>query len=147
MKGTCYMRDYIILHVKQAEIENDPMLKEALTKYSSDSFSRHSDLAIEIFTVVLTAANFIVSIMALPYIVQLIDAGSIVVSFNGFELENNWKKIIRDICRDPNIKDEFTKAFENQEVNIKGQSSKVLRFYNEIKEVLSLNDNSVEKGE
>ena len=113
-----------------------------LTKYSSDSFVRHSDLAVEIFTVVLTTANFIVSIMALPYIAQLIDAGSIVVSFNGFELKNNWKKIINDICRDPGIKDEFIKAFEKQEVNITGQSSKVLCLYNEIKEMLKLDDNN-----
>lgn len=134
------MEEYIILYVRQSDIENNPLLKDVLTKYSTDSFITHSDLAIEIFTVVLSAADLIFSILALPYIVQLIDTGSIVVSFNGFEMKNNWKKVISDICKDPYIKDEFINAFREQEVNIKGQSSKVLRFYSEVKEVLGLDD-------
>ncbi len=136
------MKEYIILSIKPDDLDNNPLVKDTLTMYSVNSFVKHSDLAVEVFSAILPVANFVVAILALPYITQLIDEGKIVVSFNGFDMKNNWKKVVRDICKEPSIKDEFINAFRNQKVNIQGKSSNVLRFYNEVKEVLGLESDS-----
>ena len=141
------MKEYIILNIPLDEINNNPLLKESLTKYSVETIVKHSDLAVETFSAVLQVADFIVALLAFPYIAQLIDQNKISVSFNGFNMKDNCKNIIRDICKEPGIKEEFINAFKNHEVNIQGKSSKVIQFYSEVKEVLGLEEDSEGIGE
>ena len=134
------MDNYIILNIKNDEIEKDPALKDILVEHSLDCFVKHSDLAVETFTLIFNAIDLIITLLSHPYILQLIDAGKITVIFNGFELTNNWKLLVKDICKDPYIKNEFIKAFKQNTISIKGQSSNASHFYNEIKSILGLND-------
>ena len=137
-KGRENMEDFIILKINNNGHDDAASFKEELSKYAVDTFVEHSDLAIEFINYVLPVANFAIAFLALPYIAQYIDKRLITVTFGAFELNNNWKSVLKDICKDPEVKADFIKAFNSHTVDYKGKSPYVLKFYSEIKAELGL---------
>ncbi|MBP3651095.1 MAG: hypothetical protein J6K73_15090 [Clostridia bacterium] len=129
-------KKYIVLHVDYDTINEDKDFQEALITYSVSSFSKHSDLGIETFEVIMELAQFAVAIIALPRISQLLEQQRITVSFGGFNMHGNWRKIVRNISNDPEAKDEFIRALHDHKLVITGESQKVLSFHNEMRKVI-----------
>lgn len=129
-------KKYVVLHIDYDTVNEDKDFQEALITYSVSSFSKHSDLGIETFEVIMELAQFAVAVIALPRISQLLEQQRITVSFGGFNMHGNWRRIVREISNDPAAKDEFIRAFHDQKLDITGECQKVLSFHSEMKKVI-----------
>ena len=130
------MDKYIVLHIVCSIINNNQGFKDSLVARSEKCFLKRSDLAVETFEVIMTLAEFAVAIIALPYIAQFIDRNKITVSFEGYELSDNWKRVIKQICKNPDAKSVFVQALHDHDISVSGNSKNVISFYTEVKQIL-----------
>lgn len=130
------MDKYIVLHIDCAVINGNQGFKESLVACSEKCFLKRSDLAIETFEVIMTLAEFAVAIVALPYITQFIDRNKITVNFEGYELTDNWKHVIKQICKNSDARRVFVQALDNHDISVSGNSKNVISFYTEVKQIL-----------
>lgn len=138
------MEECVRLHV---DCTVDEEMQRYLTEHSEAHFVKHSDLAVDTVEIIISVAELAIAILALPKVIELIDHNKITVSFAGFEMRGNWRRIIRQICKNPGAKTIFIEAMQTNMLSVQGESRQVLAFYEEIKKAIDEDDQQAEMND
>lgn len=126
------MEQYIVLHADIAAVKENSGLQEALKGHSLFSGTKHSNQAVELMEFYLHASEFLLVCLLQPVVCQLINEQKITVKFGGTEQTGNWKKVFKDLCKYPHIKEEFVKALKEGAVNWSGNTAGITKIKNEV---------------
>ena len=134
------MQKYIILKIDSNLAKENPDSIDEVIHHSEKHYSKHSDLGVSFFEVVMTIGEFVVALLSLPFISENINTKKITIKFGGFELAGNVRSILNAICRDPEVLGVLRKAYYNNEVGILGDSQSAVKIYEEIAEFFRIEE-------